>query len=110
MRRINVLFRITLFAVFIITMLIICGVISSAATIEASGSCGDDATWALDSEGTLTVSGTGEAGFNIPWSDHTSDIKNVVIEDGITVIYGFQDCENITTVEEAVELIKAAIN
>ena len=30
-----------------------------AADVVASGSCGDDATWTLDSDGVLTVSGTG---------------------------------------------------
>ena len=31
-----------------------------AADIVASGACGDDLTWTLDSEGKLTISGTGE--------------------------------------------------
>ena len=31
-----------------------------AATVVDSGACGDNATWSLDSSGTLTISGTGE--------------------------------------------------
>ena len=34
-------------------------VTASAATVD-SGSCGNSATWTLDDEGTLTISGTGE--------------------------------------------------
>ena len=31
-----------------------------AATVVDSGTCGDNATWSLNSSGTLTISGTGE--------------------------------------------------
>jgi len=32
---------------------------ANAATVTASGDCGENATWSLDSDGVLTVSGTG---------------------------------------------------
>ncbi|MCM1508009.1 MAG: leucine-rich repeat protein [Ruminococcus flavefaciens] len=64
-----------------------------------SGKCGDNAYWTLDkSTGTLTISGTGDIydygdwaydGQTPPWcsdKDYGSDIKNIVIEEGITGI------------------------
>ena len=33
---------------------------SAAATVVASGECGENATWVLDSDGVLTISGYGE--------------------------------------------------
>ena len=54
----------------------------------ASGSCGDSLTWKLDSEGTLTISGTGAmtdyASLTVPWSNYT--INKVVIDNGVTTI------------------------
>ena len=35
-------------------------VVFASTTIVASGTCGDNLTWALDDEGTLTISGEGE--------------------------------------------------
>ncbi len=59
----------------------------------ASGVCGDNLTWELDSDGTLKISGEGEMysytnSFNSrpPWNNVKLDIKSVVIEDGVTSI------------------------
>lgn len=84
-------------------------------TIIASGECGaqgDNLTWTLDSEGTLTISGEGMMGNegSVPWTK--SDIKKVVIEDGVTSIgkYAFSHCSglksvtlsaNLTSIEES---------
>ncbi len=62
---------------------------ASAATY--SGSCGDNLTWTFDdSNGTLTISGTGEMmDFDYqesPWFNYGSSIENIVIENGITRI------------------------
>ncbi len=58
-----------------------------------AGVCGaakaDDAIWSLGSEGTLTISGEGEYSVpyvDTPWDDYSENIKNVVIEEGITNI------------------------
>ena len=69
---------------------------------DANGYCGAGLAWALDSEGTLTISGTGEM-YNtnsIPWKNYASSIKAVVIEDGVTGIadYAFSGCGNLTSV------------
>ena len=73
----------------------------------ASGICGDNLTWTLDNEGTLTISGTGAMtdysalpNSSIPWASNKTAIKNVVIPDGVTSIGGgaFSDCSSLTSV------------
>ena len=76
------------------------------ATLVDSGECGADGsnvTWTLDSEGTLTISGTGEmADFSdsVPWYSQRYDIKTVQILDGVTTIanYAFSGCSSLTSV------------
>lgn len=96
----------------------------AAGDVIASGNCGeglmtdqtewtytcmDNLTYVLTSDGTLTISGSGE--MNHGWSDifggwHTvfsqfkDQIKKVVIEDGMTIIGidGFADCMDLTEV------------
>ena len=61
-----------------------------ADTPVASGICGNDLTWTLDSEGTLTVSGTGEMydydWQGQPWYTYNNSIKRLVLEEGITTV------------------------
>ena len=45
--------------VVLVSALIFGGITVSADTV-AEGECGTSATWTLDSEGTLTISGTGD--------------------------------------------------
>lgn len=73
---------------------------ASADTLIKSGKCGENATWVLDNDGTLTISGTGamyDYSHGAPWG---TDIKKVVIEKGITSIAGcaFYGCTNLTSV------------
>ncbi|MCD8181541.1 MAG: leucine-rich repeat domain-containing protein [Firmicutes bacterium] len=75
--------------------------ISFASTV-ASGECGadgDNLTWTLDSDGTLTISGEGamEDYFIFsysPWYDYCGEITRISIEDGVTSIgnYAFLFC------------------
>ena len=71
-----------------------------AADVVDSGKCGDNATWSLDSAGTLTISGSGEIydyteslteppTTTAPWAKYSNDIKKVVIGDGITHVGAF---------------------
>lgn len=56
-------------------------------TIVASGSCGENADWTLDEEGTLIISGTGGMFSNLgtlPWADHADSIRTLIVEDGVT--------------------------
>ena len=66
----------------------------------ASGQCGDNLTWSVDAEGTLTISGTGAipdfecvmgetpnypyCGVNTPW--HSYLIRKVIVEEGIVAV------------------------
>ena len=79
------------------------GVQTQADDGTTSGTCGADegganATWTLDENGVLTISGTGAIKRNAFGSN--ASIKEVVIEEGITEIgrYAFQACEQIEKV------------
>ncbi len=71
-----------------------------------SGTCGDRLTWALDDDGTLTISGTGAmtdwtSDSNVPWYSYRSSIESVVIESDVTTIgnFAFYWCERLTNVD-----------
>ena len=54
------------------------------AATTAGGTCGENLTWTLDDQGTMTISGTGEMkSYNItldvPWYDYRKEIKQVII-------------------------------
>ncbi|MBR1457277.1 MAG: leucine-rich repeat protein, partial [Oscillospiraceae bacterium] len=72
----------------------------------ASGDCGEDLTWTLDADGTLTISGTGDmTDFSRdcePWYDQKANVKAVVIEPGVTSIGN--DAFSEYTALESVEL------
>ena len=75
-------------------------------TVEiANGTCGENITWVLDSDGLLKISGTGTMtdyllNENAPWYSYNSSITVVDIADGVTSIgaYAFVNCENIANV------------
>ena len=71
-----------------------------------SGKCGakgneDSVHWTLDSDGTLTISGSGAmADYNVndqPWAGQRSNIKHLVVTDGVTSIgnNAFSYCTNL---------------
>ena len=66
---------------------------------------GEDLTWELSKDGTLTVSANGPMGDfsypnEAPWEDQKDKIKKVVISEGVTQIANeaFCDCENLSSV------------
>ena len=64
--------------------------------IVDSGKCGENLTWTLDSNGLLTVEGTGEMeNYCSPWDNGA--IKNIVIKKGVTSIGNdaFVFCESL---------------
>lgn len=105
--------------------------------IVNSGPCGENLTWTLDSEGTLYISGTGRMNdyyFDSPFHDD-SDIKSVIIDDGVEEIgafafylcgslesvtipdsvtsigdYVFDDCENLTSVKIPSSVTSIGVN
>ena len=73
------------------------------ATATGSGSCGENATWTLTADGTLTISGTGPMNSVYEtslWSGLNMYIKKVVIQDGISSIgsYAFWNCPQLESV------------
>ncbi len=68
-----------------------------------AASCGDDLSWTLDENGTLTISGTGSMSYwknanAVPWYASRKTIKTVVIGEGVTSIgdYAFYNCTALT--------------
>ena len=92
--------------------------VNASANVLYSGSCGNNATWTLDENGVLRISGTGamydyddvEDQSRSPWraklgpdydDPRISDsIKSIVIENGITYVgaYAFCNCRYATSV------------
>ena len=85
--------------------------------VIASGECGkngDNLTWVLTEDGTLTISGSGEMQdytyySEVPWWFKNDNILSAVVESGATSIcnYAFYDCSNLTsaTIPEGVTSI-----
>ncbi len=77
---------------------------ADAAEIVKSGSCGENLTWTLDSDGVLTISGTGEmtnySYYSVPWYSNRSTIKVLSLSSSITNIgdYAFYGCNNLKTI------------
>ena len=101
--------------ILVLTLVLSVGSVSAAEpTIVDSGNCGKDGsnvTWTLDSNGLLTISGTGEMAYYEMQYDSASDeyittapwgnqAKMVVIGDGVTGIgaAAFYGCSDLTSV------------
>lgn len=90
-------------------ILVLCMIVNTvfvvqANTIATSGICGDGIEWNLSGDGTLTITGNGKM-YNFdfcssPWYNSNSEIKSIVIKNGITSIgdYAFYNCSYITSV------------
>lgn len=80
-------------------------VVSNAPADIASGTCGDNLTWTLTTDGTLTIVGTGAMNdfsyYTSPWYDHCEAITSVVIEPGVTSIgtFAFYNCSELMNAE-----------
>ncbi len=73
------------------------GAMSVSASEVASGKCGDNVTWTLDSDGVLTLSGEGPMYFSNDdgyhntykdweYSEYASQVKELIVEEGVTTI------------------------
>ena len=78
----------------------------TATLMAYSGTCGENVTWTLDDEGTLTISGTGAMSdyaedSAAPWDSHRSQIKQVTILAGVTSIGegAFAGCSSLTSTD-----------
>ena len=99
------------FLALILTVAVICGAILPSLTLTAraaevvdSGDCGTNVTWALDSTGTLTISGSGEMHnyerYENPWYSHRNQVKKISIENGVANIGAsvFSGCNVLTNI------------
>lgn len=80
--------------------------INYAKSDTINGTCGDNLTWLLDEDGTLTISGTGtmtnySVGNYAPWYRYAAQIQKVVIETGATSVgnTAFYNLSNLAQVE-----------
>ena len=74
-------------------------------TMEFEGTCGDDVTWTLDDDGTLTISGTGSmedyaAPSEEPWYFYQDEITFIMVMSGVTTIgkHAFSECSDLCDV------------
>ncbi|MDD6610696.1 MAG: leucine-rich repeat protein [Clostridiales bacterium] len=75
------------------------------ADVVASGTCGDNLTWTLDQNGTLTIRGTGKMydwsdESDVPWYQLQNQIIEVDIGNSVTSIgnCAFYSCDSLTSV------------
>lgn len=95
---------------FVLAVLMIASLLPATALAAVkSGTCGAESdgsnlTWTLDSEGVLTISGSGDmydyGSSSAPWHGSRSRVKSAVIADGVTSIgsSAFSDCSSLTSV------------
>ena len=93
---------ISLFLVNCMVITLVSFALPAKATVVNSGSCGDNVSWALTDDGTLTIAGTGTMSTSTPspWFDYRKSITTLLIEDGVTSISdaAFQNCINLRNV------------
>lgn len=90
----------------ILTSLMAVLIFGTAISVNAEnyGTCGDNLIWILDDEGTLTIKGNGDMGscsyIGGPWSGENDNIKDIIIEEGITSIsaFAFKNIKNLTSI------------
>lgn len=73
---------------------------------DVQNSCGENLTWKLSDNGLLTISGNGkmdnyDSAKKTPWHDYADQIKEIIVEKGVTSIgnfafYGLTDIKEIT--------------
>ena len=94
-------------SVFLVLCFVLTLLPAAFADSSTSGKCGDNLTWTLDGDGTLTISGTGKMwdsdyynDYDVPWADFLASIEKVVISKGVTSIgnEAFKWCERLTNV------------
>ena len=80
---------------------------SEFTNIQPMGTCGDNLTWKLTSEGELIIEGIGEMynygyyyGIEAPWINYKQSIKKITIEEGVTSIgeFAFEGCDKVVSV------------
>lgn len=91
----------SLFLSLVMLLSVTAGIDLSAFAETVSGKCGSNASWTFDTEtGEVVISGTGPMVDNIYWSIRESNIKSVIINEGITSIgvNAFNNCQNMRSI------------
>ena len=99
-RRLKRIGRLCILALTLVFLLALLPGGAQAADTVDSGTCGDNLTWTLDSDGVLTISGTG-AMTDTPWrGEHMDQITKAVISNGVTNIGdgAFAFCTAMTSI------------
>lgn len=85
-----------------VLFLLLVWVCASFFRVFADGTCGENVTWSLSSDGILRISGTGpmedsENSREVPWKDSRKKITGVIVDEGVTRIgnYAFYDCSKL---------------
>ena len=86
-----------------IYILLIALLMGLSANAEESGTCGPNLKWHLTDDGVLTITGKGKMYDHLdsrPWGWGYSDIKRIIIGDGVTTIgwSAFEHCSSLTSV------------
>ena len=86
-----------------IYILLIALLMGLSANAQESGTCGPNLKWHLTDDGVLTITGKGKMydhSDSRPWGWGYSDIKRIIIGDGVTRIgrSAFEDCSSLTSV------------
>ena len=78
----------------------LCGLCGEPLETITEGSCGKQLQYALYQEGTLLISGTGVMTSH-PWTSMTSQVKKVILQDGVTSICAsaFSNCSELVSIE-----------
>ena len=86
------------------------------ASYTASGTCGDDLLWMMNSLGSLAIVGTGAMddwtyNFPAPWDSDRASVKKVIIGNDVTTVgrYAFYGCTNLTSVSIGKSVTKIGI-
>ena len=77
---------------------LLCAFMPVIAVAETSGTCGDNVTWTLDQNGTLTISGAGDMENSAFYNNN--NIKSVIIENGVPSLgdSDFMGCQELTSI------------
>ena len=97
MKKTNKILSIILAILMVISII---PITASAETIE--GTWGENITWIFnEATGVLTISGYGEISGSKTWSSYSEDIKEIIIEEGITTIpnSAFYSCRALVSVK-----------
>lgn len=107
------LFRKTMCVAVAVLLLVGSLVCAQAATVVDSGTYADGISWALDSENTLHVYGSGAmTDYACPWHDYQPVIEKVIVYSGITHIGGqaFTDCTALADVSVPDSVTSIGVN